>query len=94
MRRAAKVDRNHASTLRAALDVGAAVLDTHRLPGALDALIAFRGRLWLVEIKMPSERGAFTPAERDTIERLTRAGCPPLVVCSGDELLRAIGAIH
>ncbi len=93
MRRIARTDGNHASILRAAADVGAQIIDTHALPGCLDALIAFRGRLRLVEIKMPSERHALTPRERETIERLTLAGCPPLVVTTADELLSALGAI-
>lgn len=92
MRRAARTDRNHASVLRAAVDVGAQIVDTHALPGCLDALVAFRGRLHLVEIKMPSERNALTDLERMTIARLTLAGCPPVVVTTGEELLRAIGA--
>ena len=94
MRRAARVDRNHASVLQAAADVGAQIVDTHALPGCLDALVAFRGRLHLVEIKMPSERNALTPKERETISRLTLAGCPPLVVTTADELLCAIGAMR
>ena len=94
MRRAARADANHASVLRAAVDVGAEVIDTHALPGALDALVAFRGRLWLVEIKMPRERASLTELERATIDRLARVGCAPLVVTTADELLRAIGAIR
>jgi hypothetical protein len=96
MRRAAKVDSNHAEVLGAARDVGAAVLDLHALPGALDALIGFRSRLFLVEIKdgkkVKSAR-KLTPAEVETISLFTRCDCPVLVVENADQLLRSIGAI-
>lgn len=92
-RRAARQDQNHTALLRVARDIGAAIVDTHALPGALDVLIGYRGRLHLVEIKAPGKRDDLTAAERLTIARLARVGVAVPVVETADELLRAIGAI-
>ena len=95
-RYARRVDGNHAAIVAHLRAAGCAVLDLHALPGGLDLLIGFRGRLWLVEVKdgaKSASRRALTPAEVATIESFQRAGCPVLVVLSADEALTAIGAI-
>ncbi len=94
--RARRVDGNHGDVFRMAREVGAEVLDLHALPGALDGLVGYRGRLYLVEVKdgakVKSQR-KLTLAEIETIERFRRVGCPVLVVETSDDLLRGIGAI-
>lgn len=91
MRRAARKDTNHNAVLQVARDIGAEVLDLHALGGALDALVGYRGRLWLVEVKRPGKRAQLTPAERETIAGFQRVGVAPLVVETADELLRGMG---
>lgn len=94
--RARRVDHNHNGVLTMAKQVGAEVLDLHALPGALDALVGWRSKLFLVEIKDGSKttsRRKTTAAEDKTIERFRLIGCPVLVVTSGDDLLRQMGAI-
>lgn len=95
-RRAARTDANHAAIVAAARAVGAAVLDVHALPGALDALIGFRGVLRLVEIKdgakKPSAR-KLTSAETETIALFVAVDCPVHVIASVDELYLMLGII-
>ena len=94
--RARRTDTNHGDMLTMARDVGAEVLDLHALPGALDALIGYRGVFYLVEIKdgaKTKSKRKLTPAEVQTIDRFRLIGCPVLVVETTDQLLRAIGAI-
>lgn len=95
--RARRTDHNHSDVLTMARQVGAEVLDLHALPGALDALVGFRGRLYLVEIKdgakVKSKR-KLTDAETATIARFRLIGCPVLVVETSDDLLRGIGAVR
>lgn len=94
--RARRVDNNHADVLGEARQVGAEVLDLHALPGALDALVGYRGRLFLVEVKdgakVKSKR-KLTPAEVATVERFRMVGCPVLVVENATQLLKGIGAL-
>lgn len=94
--RARRVDDNHADMLGLAKQVGAEVLDLHALPGALDALVGYRGKLFLIEIKdglKSASRKKLTPAEIATVERFRLVGCPVLVVETGDQLLKGIGAL-
>jgi hypothetical protein len=94
--RARRTDSNHTQLLTEARQVGAEILDLHALPGALDALVGYRGRLYLVEIKdgakVKSKRKV-TPAEELTIARFRLIGCPVLIVETSNDLLRGIGAI-
>ena len=96
MKYARRVDGNHRSIVTTLRQVGAEVLDIHALPAVLDILVGYRGVFHLIEIKdgtkPPSER-ALTDAEKSTIERFRRIGCPVHVVETDDEALRAIGAI-
>lgn len=92
-RRAAKKDINHSTIAHALVDVGAVVVDVAGLPGALDLLVGFRGRLYLLEIKQPKKRDDLTELERKTIERLQSVNAPVAVVTTIDEAYRVIGAI-
>lgn len=96
MRYARKKDANHSDVFGLARQVGAEVLDLHALPGALDGLVGYRGRLYLVEVKDGAKKKSkrkLTPAEIATVDRFRAIGCPVLVVETEDDLLRGIGAI-
>jgi len=93
--RARRTDGNHALIVRGALDVGAAVLDMHTIPGGLDILVGFRSRLYLIEVKnpgRPKSARALTAAERGTIDRFRLAGCPVHVIETVEQLWKVIGA--
>ncbi len=51
MRRAARVDRNHAEIRKLYKSVGAVVVDTYQLKNAFDMLVAYRGMLYVIEVK-------------------------------------------
>lgn len=90
-----RVDANHRAVAQVLRQVGAYVLDLHTLPGALDLLVGFRGRLVILEVKdgaKSASRRALTPAEAVTIAHLEAVGCPVYIVSTEDEALRAIGA--
>lgn len=54
MRRASRIDENHAAIVRALREVGCSVLSLAALGhGAPDLLVGFRGRNVLVEVKRP-----------------------------------------
>lgn len=95
MRRAARTDTNHSTVVLELRQIGAVVLDIHALPGALDALVAFRGTLTLLEIKdglkRPSERRP-TPDEKQTMRAVLGAGCPAWIVYNPTEAMVMIGA--
>ena len=57
MRRAAKVDANHAEIVKALRSIGCSVLDLSRVgQGCPDLLVAVRGQMILLECKLPRER--------------------------------------
>lgn len=97
MRRAARKDANHGAIVRDLVAIGAECFETHQIPGLLDVIVGYRGRLTWLEIKdgskPPSDR-KLTGAERETIERLRRVGAPVHVVEDIAGALRAIGAIE
>jgi hypothetical protein len=96
MPRARRTDRNHREVLDELRQVGAAVKDTHELAGCLDALVGFRGRLYWLEIKdgaKSASRRKLTPAEQEVFMQFEAVGCPPIVVTSADDALKAIGAV-
>lgn len=67
VRTAARVDGNHAKVLQACRAIGATVLDTHQLPNCFDALIGYRGREFIFEIKdeaQPKSKRKLTPGEK------------------------------
>jgi len=62
MRRAARVDANQAEIVEALRSVGAAVQSLAAVGrGVPDLLVGFRGKLYLLEVKMPGEK--LTPRE-------------------------------
>jgi len=96
MRRAAKKDANHSEIVKTLQAVGAECFETHQIPGLLDVVVAYRGRLTWLEIKDGAKCASarqLTEAEKDTIGRLRRVDAPVYVVESADDALRAVGAI-
>lgn len=53
MKRAAKKDKNHNEIKKAMEAIGAYVHDTHQLKEAFDCVVAFRGKVFIMEIKNP-----------------------------------------
>ncbi len=93
---ARRVDANHRAILDALRQIGAVIIDTHAIPGALDALCGFRGRLTLLEIKdgaKPAHARRLTEAEQETIQLLASVGVEAHVVYDVESAMRAIGAI-
>jgi hypothetical protein len=60
------------------------------LPGC-DGILLYRGKLHLVEVKMPKEREHLTQAERDLREKAAGQGIEYAVICTLDEAARLIG---
>jgi len=90
MRRAAKVDANHSTIIAALRQVGATVQDLAKVgQGCPDILVGFRGRNYLMEIKM--NKGKPTPAQ--DAWHLTWQG-QVVIVRTADEALHVIGAIR
>ena len=52
MRRAARVDANHAQIVQVLRDIGCSVADTSGAGGGFpDLVVGYRGRNWLLEVK-------------------------------------------
>ena len=95
--KARRKDDNHNQITGVLRDVGAELVETYQIPGALDVFVAYRGRWTLLEIKDAAKtdsRRRLTDAEQATIARLARTGAPVHVVTTPDEALRAIGALN
>ena len=92
---ARKKDRMHNPIVTTLISIGAAVKETYQHPGCLDCIVAYRGRLFWVEIKNDPKTADkdITPAERAIIDDFARAGVTIHVWCTPDEALRAIGAL-
>lgn len=106
MRRAAKRDASEPDIVRALESVGATV-ERLSAAGLPDLLVGWRGRMWLLEVKLPlTARGAVQPghnlnskggqgdmtADQVAWWRAWR-GPTPIVVRTPDEALAAIGAV-
>ena len=102
MKRAAKKDANHGAIVQALESVGAYVKDTSQLKHAFDILVAYRCKLYVMEIKNPE----YLPKQYDR-ERLEKAledgeckcmvgfqsvGVTYHIVATIDEALEIIGA--
>ena len=93
MRRAARVDDNHAEIIRALLAVGATVVDTSAVgAGCPDLLVGYRGVNFLIEIKdgaKPKSARQLTQAQESWFA-LWRGRAA--VVIDVDEALAVVGA--
>jgi len=94
MRRAAKVDHNHATIVQALRQVGATVQSLAAVgQGCPDLLVARGGTNYLLEIKNPAQRPSdqrLTPDEQQW-HQVWRGHV--VVVRTVDEALKAVGAI-
>ena len=93
-RYASKTDDNHDEIRTAFRKVGAVVVDTYMLKNAFDMLVAFRGELYIVEVKdgeKPPSKQKLTPGEIDCMNNLKRAGVDYHIVTSTDEAMELIG---
>lgn len=85
-------DANHTAIVAALRRIGAEWFPMGKEAG-FDGIVAYRGRLWLVELKdgrkPPSER-QLTDAEAAVRDRLARVGC---VLSVWESVERAIAAV-
>jgi hypothetical protein len=95
MRRASKVDDNHAEVVKALRKIGAKVVDLSRVGGGVpDLLVGIAGKWLLIEVKdgaKTASRRRLTPAQARW--HLEHAGLPAFVVTSPHEAIRAVMAI-
>jgi hypothetical protein len=96
IRRAAKVDANHAEVAAALMRCGAWVIDCSAVgKGFPDLLVSHRGRLFLVEVKdgakSPSRR-KLTPAQESFHAAAKATGTPVHVVESVEQALSLVSA--
>lgn len=98
MRRAAKVDANHAAIVAALRKAGAHVTSLAAVAdGCPDLLVGYRSALHCIEVKdgakSPSQR-ALTADQVRWHEAALRVGVQAHVVESAEDALRAIGAMR
>lgn len=88
MRRAAKVDANHAEIVAALRKIGCKVTSLAAMGGGVpDLLVYFRGRLMLIEVKRPGG-GKLTPDQAKW--HAEWAGALVFVVRSPEEAIAAV----
>jgi hypothetical protein len=95
MRRAAKVDANQSSIVKALRAMGACVILTAQLKNAFDILVIFDGRYFLMEIKdgtKPKSARKLTEGEEKCKACVERAKGLYHVVKSLDEAIKIIQA--
>ncbi len=93
MRRAAKVDGNQKEIVTALKRVGALVLHTHQLKNCFDILVAFRGKLYCMEIKDPEQPPSarrLTEGEETFKRRLEATGNTYYIVETIDQAIETI----
>ena len=90
-RRAPRRDSNEREVIDALAAIGAAVLPLSGA-GVPDLLVAYRGRLYLLEVKGP--KGTLTPEQQATAAMLGHASVPVHVVRNAEDALKAIGAVR
>jgi hypothetical protein len=87
LRTASRVDANQSQIVGALRGIGASVLHTHQLKNCFDILVGYRGRTFLMELKIsPNEK--LTPGEAEF--RASWRGSPYHIVCSVDEAIRIV----
>lgn len=91
-----RTDANHAKILRVMRDIGAYVVDCSQVgDGFPDALVAYRGKWFLVEIKdgaKPPSRRKLTPDQNVFHAEAAHRGCHVHVVKNESEALALLGA--
>jgi len=94
MLRAAKVDANQPAIVAALRLVGAYVVITSQLKNAFDCLVAYRGQLYIVEIKdgaKPKSKRELTPGELLCRNKFAEQGIEYHVIESVEQALKLIG---
>ena len=89
-----KRDANERAILNALTDLGVWYCQMHREAG-FDLLLAFRGRLYICEIKDPAQppnKRKLTENEGKTWGKLAYHGIPYAICETLDDVLRIIGA--
>ena len=87
LRTASRVDANQPAIVKALRAIGASILHTHQLKNCFDILVGYRGRTFLMEIKV-SEKEQLTAGEAE-FQRTWR-GSPYYVVTSVEQAIRII----
>lgn len=93
MRRNAKVDENQPKIVEALRKAGAFVVITSQLKNAFDILVAFQGKLFIMEIKdgeKPPSARKLTDGEIKCKKGIEGVGCIYHVVLSIEEALNVI----
>lgn len=83
----ARTDANEPEIIEALEAAGAAVW---RVKWPLDLLVAFRGKFYVLEVKMPGN--SLNDNQAKVVKEMMLRGCIPGIVYSVDDALRAIGA--
>ena len=87
-RRNPRRDANEAPIVKALEQVGA-IVKRISAKGVADLLVLYKGRIYLLEVKMP-KTGRMTPAQEET----TAEGWPVTVVLDAYDALTAIGILQ
>jgi len=93
MRRAARTDGNQKKIVEALRRVGAVVLPIHQLKNCFDILVAFRGRMFAMEIKDPAQppsKRKLTEGEAEFKRKLETTGNKYHVVETIDQAIEII----
>jgi hypothetical protein len=87
LRTASRVDANQAEIVKALRAIGASIFHVHQLKNAFDILVGYRGRTFLMEIKV-SEKEKLTEGEAE-FQRTWR-GSTYHIVYTIDQAIRII----
>jgi len=100
MKRNAKVDENQPEIVKALRKIGAYVLHTHQLKNAFDILVAYRGKLFIMEIKSPKSlpkeydrvrlEKELSDGERECMEGFVNVGVDYHIVTSIEEAINIV----
>ena len=82
-----KPDTNQPEIVQALRDIGAVVFLIGR---PLDLLVAFRGRLTLMEVKNPEGENKLSKSQKKTVDLLRAVGVDVPVVRSAEEALKEL----
>ena len=94
MIRAARTDANQTEIVEGLRKIGAVVIITSQLKNAFDILVAYRSKLYIMEIKdgkKPKSSHRLTEGELKCKAKVEGVGVPYNVVLSLDEAIRVVG---
>lgn len=93
MKTAARTDANQKEIVTALRKIGCYVLPTHQLKSAFDLLVAYRGKLFIMEIKdgtKPPSQRRLTPGEMKCKKDVESAGAKYWVIDSVDAAIALV----